>query len=128
MYRDIPLATIPEWDRCTRCQSVKIEIFNHKHADLCDYFHFRNIEAPTIGYESIKQVNDTYYLKMLFELHSIPHRAFHISGVAGHYWDIWLPAEISGLLDVYNLREGYAGMSLEEYVVAIAMKEANERT
>lgn len=124
MYKHIPSAAPPQWNMCDRCFHPKIEIFNHKHSDLCDYFYFRNVEAPSMGYESIREVKDTYYLKTMFEIHNVPHRAFHISGIAGHYWDIFLPIEISGLIDIYNLKEGYAGMSLEDYITTIISPEA----
>lgn len=122
-YRNMPLADVPVWEQCERCWHPKINLFNLKHAELCDYFHFRNVEAPQLGYSAINQLGDTYYLKILFDLHCVPYRAFHISGIAGHYWDIFLPGNVSDMIDMYNSKGGYAGMSLEEFIVTIVLPE-----
>lgn len=118
MYKHIPNLEMPKWDVCPRCTHFVINIPFHQHKELCDYFYFRNFEAKELGYTDITKVQDSYYTKITLEALNIPHRAFQISGMAGHYWDIYLSNELAGMIDLYYMKEGYAGMSLEDFLKA----------
>jgi hypothetical protein len=123
VYKDMPNADPPHWEMCERCHQSKIDMYKHAHAEICDYFYFRNVEAPKIGWTDIKNTKDGYYLKVIFDAENIPYKAFQVSGILGHYWDIFVSDELATLIDLFYVKEGYAGMDIAEYVSVVTRHE-----
>lgn len=93
----------------------------YSHAAACEYYWFRDVEAPRLGMVSIEEfITHQYpaqYLAAILLQIKVPHRLFHITGIFGRGYDLLVDSTAAQAISMFNANpEGYSGMTLEEFV------------
>ena len=105
---------------CPKCGKDNKRFRGFEHAEICEYFLFRDVTAPRIKWHLlIMSRPQIKIIKEAFDALRVEHRAFEIRGNSGEALYLFAPKTTVDLVNLYySDKSPYGDMSLSEFLGA----------